>query len=355
MSSSSYGHAPPYNTASLKKSLLADLQNASQKVDPGLPLTIAKDPPVEFLHTPIITEPRLIESHILDPTKEIKMVRTTKVALLQLEPVFKQPEQSILRANSLVSSIKPNDIDLLMLPEMAFTGYNFRSFEDIEPYIESEVDGISITWAKETEPGVRQLYNAMGIVSNEGELIKVYHKTQLYPPVDPLWARAGEGFSMMDLNIARVDGQRGQPVNCCIGICMDLSPDKFEAPFDAYELSTFAAKNKAELLLCCMAWLDLGPQPNPKRTEIGKSAAETSEQLKHWEVRCTPFWNLENRACAICNRVGIESAEAIFCGTSCVISNAKVLKTLMKDNMPIVMDYASKHHPELLIVDIPLP
>ncbi|KAI9613477.1 hypothetical protein H4Q26_010082 [Puccinia striiformis f. sp. tritici PST-130] len=303
------------------------------------------------------------------PTKEIKMVRTTKVALLQLEPVFKQPEQSILRANSLVSSIKPNDIDLLMLPEMAFTGYNFRSFEDIEPYIESEVDGISITWAKETaelscdnrvratnpRAGRKTTLQCHGDRFKRGRIDKVYHKTQLYPPVDPLWARAGEGFSMMDLNIARVDGQRGQPVNCCIGICMDLSPDKFEAPFDAYELSTFAAKNKAELLLCCMAWLDLGPQPNPKRTEIGKSAAETSEQLKHWEVRCTPFWNLENRACAICNRVGIESAEAIFCGTSCVISNAKVLKTLMKDNMPIVMDYASKHHPELLIVDIPLP
>ncbi|EFP89162.2 Carbon-nitrogen hydrolase [Puccinia graminis f. sp. tritici] len=299
------------------------------------------------------------------------MARTTKIALLQLEPVFKQPEQSIIRANSFISSIKPNDIDLLMLPEMAFTGYNFRSFEDIEPYIESEVDGITITWAKETakklnchviigfpqkiqEPDVKQIYNAMGIVSNQGELIKVYHKTQLYPPVDPLWARPGAGFSMVDLNIARVDGQRGKPVNCCVGICMDLSPNRFEAPFEAYELSTFATKNKAELLLCCMAWLDLGPQPNPNRTEMGKSAAETSEQLKHWDMRCTPFWSLENRSAAICNRVGVES-EAVYCGTSCVISNSKSFKNLMKDNTSIVIDYASKQKPELLMVELPLP
>ncbi|KAA1083501.1 Carbon-nitrogen hydrolase [Puccinia graminis f. sp. tritici] len=299
------------------------------------------------------------------------MARTTKIALLQLEPVFKQPEQSIIRANSFISSIKPNDIDLLMLPEMAFTGYNFRSFEDIEPYIESEVDGITITWAKETakklnchviigfpqkiqEPDVKQIYNAMGIVSNQGELIKVYHKTQLYPPVDPLWARPGAGFSMVDLNIARVDGQPGKPVNCCVGICMDLSPNRFEAPFEAYELSTFATKNKAELLLCCMAWLDLGPQPNPNRTEMGKSAAETSEQLKHWDMRCTPFWSLENRSAAICNRVGVES-EAVYCGTSCVISNSKSFKNLMKDNTSIVIDYASKQKPELLMVELPLP
>ncbi|PLW09222.1 hypothetical protein PCASD_18309 [Puccinia coronata f. sp. avenae] len=295
------------------------------------------------------------------------MVRTTKIAVLQIEPVFKQPAQSILRANSLVSSIKPNDIDVLMLPEMAFTGYNFRSFDDIEPYAESEVDGITIEWAKGTakrlnchviigfpkrieEPEVKQIYNAMGIVSNLGELVHVYHKTQLYPPVDPLWARAGDGFCMIDLNIARVDGLRFQPVNCCVGICMDLSPDQFEAPFEAYELSSFATKNKAELMLCCMAWLDLGPQPDPARTESGKSSAETGEQLKHWETRCTPLWTLKNRSCVICNRVGMESKN-VFCGTSCVISNAKALKKSAEDDKtPTVVDYASKHKPELIIV-----
>lgn len=73
-----------------------------------------------------------------------------------------------------------------------------------------------------TEPDVRQIYNALGIVSNRGELIKVYHKTQLYPPVDPLWARPGDGFLVMDLNIARINGEPNKPVKCCIGVCMDV-------------------------------------------------------------------------------------------------------------------------------------
>lgn len=297
--------------------------------------------------------------------------RTTRIGLLQLEPVFKQPEQSILQANQLISSLSRDQVDVLILPEFAFTGYNFRSFEDVEPFAESEIDGISITWAKETakrlnchvmigfpqrirEEGVKQIYNAMGIVSNLGELIKVYHKTQLYPPVDPLWARPGDGFCVLDLNIARLDGERGHPVKCCIGICMDLSPDRFEAPFEAYELSTFAVKNGAEVILCCMAWLDIGPVPDPHRTEGGKSSEETLETMSHWTARCTPFWKFKNRTFATCNRTGQEEG-AIFTGTSCVISNSKQIEDAPEGNQPIVLDYASKHKPELLIVEALLP
>lgn len=294
------------------------------------------------------------------------MTRKTRIGLVQLNPVFKKPELSILQANELISSLKPNDLDLLMLPELAFAGYNFRSFDDIQPFSESEVDGISIKWAKETakrlnchvligfaqkiqELQVKHVYNAMGIVSNTGELLKVYHKTQLYPPVDPLWARPGEGFLAMDLNVARLNGEPGKPVKCCIGICMDLSPDRFEAPFEAYELSSFAVKNNAELLLCSMAWLDIGPQPDPNLTESGKSLEEVEEQLDHWTARCTPIWNLKNRTVAICNRVGVED-EAIFTGISCVLSNS-----LPDNGEPVVLNYASKHKPELVITDVILP
>jgi len=76
------------------------------------------------------------------------MQRTTRIGLLQLEPAFKQPERSIQQANELIASIGPDEIDLLILPEMAFTGYSFQSFEDLEPFIESETDGISMTWAR---------------------------------------------------------------------------------------------------------------------------------------------------------------------------------------------------------------
>ncbi|PLW36531.1 hypothetical protein PCASD_06459 [Puccinia coronata f. sp. avenae] len=298
------------------------------------------------------------------------MARTTRIGLLQLEPAFKQPEVSRERANDLVNLIDPHDIDLLILPEMAFTGYNFTSFEDVEPFIESEIDGISITWAKNTaqrlnchvmigfpqripEPGTRQIYNALGIVSNLGQLITVYHKTQLYPPVDPLWARPGEGFLAIDLDIARVHGERNKPVKCCIGICMDLSPDRFEAPFEAYELSSFAVRQNAEMMVCSMAWISSSPVPDPHHTEKGKSWEETVDVMNYWAMRCAPFWKLDNRTFVTCNRVGQEG-ETIFTGTSCAISNAHVFAKNPSEYTPTVIDYASKHQPELLIVDIPL-
>ncbi|KAA1108296.1 Carbon-nitrogen hydrolase [Puccinia graminis f. sp. tritici] len=298
------------------------------------------------------------------------MLRKTRIGLLQLEPSFKQPELSIQQADNLISSIEPNEIDLLMLPEMAFTGYSFTSFEDVVPFAESE-DGISITWAKKTaqklnchvmlgfpqriqRAGVRQVYNALGIVSNQGELIKVYHKTQLYPPVDDLWAKPGEGFLVIDLNIARLNGESGKPVKCCIGICMDLSPDRFEAPFDAYELSSFAVTHHAEIMLCAMAWLSVSPVPDPFYTEHGKSLGETLDTMNYWATRCIPFWKLGNRAFVTCNRVGKEG-ETIFTGTSCAISNSHIFKNSPEDHSPAIISHASKHKPELLIVDVPLP
>jgi hypothetical protein len=52
----------------------------------------------------------------------------------------------------------------------------------------------------------------------------------------------------------------------------------------------------------------------------------------------------------------IEQSENVFCGTSCVISNAKSLKKSAEDDKtPTVVDYASKHKPELIIVELPLP
>lgn len=134
-----------------------------------------------------------------------------------------------------------------------------------------------------------------------------------------------------------------------------LSPDRFEAPFDAYELSSFAAKHNAEMMICSMAWISSTPVPDPHHTESGKSWGETADVINYWAMRCVPFWKLEDRSFVTCNRVGKEG-DTIFTGTSCAISNAnQLLKNTSSDDKLTVVDYASKHKPELLIVKIPLP
>ncbi|KAI8461595.1 carbon-nitrogen hydrolase [Phakopsora pachyrhizi] len=313
------------------------------------------------------------------------MDRWTKVGLLQLDPVFKSPEESIKQANELIASLSEGEIDLLILPELAFTGYNFKSYEDIEEFVESEVDGLSTSWAKSTakklkchvmvgfpqriqsqedikdnqsERPIKKCYNALSIVSDSGELLKVYHKTQLYPPVDPLWAKAGDGFLMINLNIGKRRTDESNRVSrdlvrCCIGICMDLSPDKFEAPFDRFELASFAINNNCEVLICSMAWLDSVQGVDPNRTDHGKSWNEVKDTLNYWALRCTPIWKAKDQTFIACNRVGKEDG-TVFTGTSCVISNHQSHNLIADSNRPTVLDYASKHKPELLLVDVPL-
>lgn len=74
---------------------------------------------------------------------------------------------------------------------------------------------------EQLSPNQPKCYNALAIISNQAQVLKIYHKTQLYPPVDPLWARPGSGFLRIDL---RLDRNPSLPlIKCCFGICMDVS------------------------------------------------------------------------------------------------------------------------------------
>lgn len=48
----------------------------------------------------------------------------------------------------LVHRIERGQIDLLVLPEMAFTGYVFNSLDEIMPFLEDKDSGPSVQWAK---------------------------------------------------------------------------------------------------------------------------------------------------------------------------------------------------------------
>ena len=53
--------------------------------------------------------------------------KSVKVLMLQFEPAFKDPVTSIERAESLITKYSEEDqIDIVLLPEMAFPGYVFK-------------------------------------------------------------------------------------------------------------------------------------------------------------------------------------------------------------------------------------
>jgi N-carbamoylputrescine amidase len=57
-----------------------------------------------------------------------------KVATVQYAPVFKDVDANLRTAATLVIEAANNGAELIVLPELATTGYSFMSAEDAAPY-----------------------------------------------------------------------------------------------------------------------------------------------------------------------------------------------------------------------------
>ncbi|OAQ23863.1 carbon-nitrogen hydrolase, partial [Linnemannia elongata AG-77] len=253
-------------------------------------------------------------------------------ACLQFAPILGEVQRNIDHATSMVAKLKPEDVDVLILPEMAFSGYVFTSKDHIRPYLENAETGPSIQWAKaqairlnahvqvgypekrvvnKTDPFKEEYYNSVAFVSPQGVLLNTYAKHFLYY-TDENWAEEGPSFESMPVEGL---GQVG------FGICMDVNPYQFKTPFSDFEFSSFHFGQKSNLLLCSMAW------------NKGEEAPKKEKTIHYWAVRMSPFYKQQEKAggkepfletyLAIANRIGTESGRLLFVGSSCVIKLTK--------------------------------
>ncbi len=208
-----------------------------------------------------------------------------RIACLQLNPQIRKIEENISKATSLIerywnsSSVRRDPPHILVLPELAFTGYNYHSRQDIVPYLEKKTSGISTKWAQTVSKKLGcytiigypekysprgsntsdfSIYNSASVVSPTGTVLFNYRKTHLYT-ADETWgcSESPEGFTAFD-GIKIYDPETGlsKSITISIGICMDLNPYKFtESPFEAFEFANNAKTNNAQVLICPMAWL----------------------------------------------------------------------------------------------------
>ncbi|TLS26361.1 hypothetical protein PpBr36_05080 [Pyricularia pennisetigena] len=141
-----------------------------------------------------------------------------RIACLQFAPVSGDVDNNLNRADSVLNrSMQPDHdgLDLLVLPELAFSGSKFRSLQDISPFLEHSGSGISSLWARTTAlkyncnvvvgypekvdmrpkwPTSPEYYNSSIVVSSDGETIANYRKCSLWPE-DEKWALEGQdGF-----------------------------------------------------------------------------------------------------------------------------------------------------------------
>jgi protein N-terminal amidase len=121
----------------------------------------------------------------------------------------------------------------------------------------------------EEEPDQSKYYNSLLVVDESGEVIHNYRKSFLYF-TDETWAAEGNverGFHQLNFQMqdsapvqeVENDVQRASTrrVATSFGICMDINPYKFEAPYTAWEFANRVLDSQSQLVILSMAWLTL--------------------------------------------------------------------------------------------------
>ncbi|KAI8989590.1 carbon-nitrogen hydrolase, partial [Pilobolus umbonatus] len=259
-------------------------------------------------------------------------------ACCQFAPIWSDVKGSMKKAERLLEIYQPGDIDILILPEMCFTGYVFHSLEEIMPFLEDTENGPTVQWAKKQAIRLHchvmagypqgigsKCYNSICFVDPQGTLVYTYQKTFLFE-TDENWAIEGPGFVATKLDGL---GKVG------FGICMDLNPYRFEADFYDYEFARYHLNQDTDLILCSMAWLCKSDETeNPMET------------IKYWAARLYPLSSEVNRKkhtrVVICNRIGSERG-VHFAGGSCafdISKNRVVIKnSLQRKEGVLIVEY----------------
>lgn len=140
-------------------------------------------------------------------------------------------------------------------------------------------------------------YNSLLVVNEDGEVIHNYRKSFLYF-TDETWAAEGNverGFhelifrpqdtSLSTENSGEIRRAAEKRVATSFGICMDINPYKFEAPYTAWEFANRVLDSKSHLVILSMAWLTL-----LSREEL--DALEGQPEMDTFNYWLNRFWPL---------------------------------------------------------------
>lgn len=232
--------------------------------------------------------------------------------------------------------------------QMAFTGYVFETKEEVQKVAEQAGKGPTFRWCQRhacrlncmvlcgyVELGVDGdeagcLYNSMMVLSPDGELVCNPRKTFLYE-TDKHWATAGSEFKTwycpwLDKTIS-------------FGICMDINPCDFAAPFEAFEFASQVVTHGSDLVLFSCAWCDFEPPES-----------DSFPTFSYWATRLTPIikalkkgtYPKSNSYFVCSNRIGSENG-TFFVGASCALS--------LKE--PMLLAHAERLEETVLRVELP--
>ncbi len=165
-------------------------------------------------------------SSLVDQELELSISSLTRyrVAAIQYEPTLGEKEKNIRDLLRLTEEAAQSDARLIVLPEMATTGYCWASREEIAPYTETipgpttelfqqlaaRYNCIIALGLPEVDVATNVYYNSAVLLGPEG-LIGTYRKIHAYIS-EPRWARDGDlGIPVWDTPLGRLSAL----------ICMD--------------------------------------------------------------------------------------------------------------------------------------
>ncbi len=173
-----------------------------------------------------------------------------RVAAIQYEPTLGEKEKNVTGLLRLVEEAAQNEARLIVLPEMATTGYCWESRAEIASYVEpvpgptthrfqqlaTHYDCYIAIGLPEVDLDTDVYYNCMALIGPQS-LIGKYRKIHSYIS-EPRWARDGDlGMPVWETPIGRLAGL----------ICMDAM---------YFEAARIPALHKADVLLFPTNWLD---------------------------------------------------------------------------------------------------
>ena len=194
-----------------------------------------------------------------------------------------------------------------------------------------------------------RVYNALVFVNSSGSIVAHYRKSYLYY-TDETWACEGQGFYAGHIPL----GQTGKTVTVAAGICMDINPYKFEAPWTLFEFANHAREMQAKLVVVSMAWLTRLTGEDCERAP-GQPDLQT---VGYWVERFVPLLESsgqgEEVVIAMANRTGAEGVadrigEVRYAGSSCVMGMTRGRGDL--DGHMRIWDMLGRAEEGVLVVD----
>ncbi len=184
------------------------------------------------------------------PTSSGPAALRYRVATVQFNPQLGKQTENVERLLNLVEEAAHQGARLIVLPEMATTGYCWNSREEIAPYVEAvpgpttarfhelavRYDCYIACGLPEVDPTTNVYYNTLVLVGPQG-LIGSYRKIHSYL-AEPRWARDGDqGFPVWETPLGRLAGV----------ICMDAM---------YFESVRIPALHGADVILFPTNWLE---------------------------------------------------------------------------------------------------